>query len=325
MSVYTPINAAELTTFLTQYSVGELTHYVGISAGIENTNYFVDTTTGRYVLTIFEQHNLAEMHYFIDLMSWLAQSGVPTASPIKQNSGHILSLLKDKPASLVSCLKGATLENKQSTQAQCAAIGSALASMHLAGQYFTQSRAPDRGVEWRQKMGMQLLQHPDLSPSDQQLLQSELNNQAECDFSALPQGVIHADLFRDNALFEGDKLSGIIDLYYACNDSLLFDMAVVVNDWCYHAEGQIDQQKLSLFLNAYHTIRPLEAIERQYWFVTLKAAALRFWLSRLHDQLYPRDGELTQLKDPKEFKHKLQMIIANQAQLENCELNHGCL
>jgi homoserine kinase type II len=188
--------------------------------------------------------------------------------------------------------------------------------MHLAGQAFTQSRPPDRGVEWRQQMGQQLLQHPNFPPEDQTLLQNELSYQATFDFSVLPQGVIHADLFRDNALFEGDVLSGMIDLYYACNDNLLFDMAVVVNDWCCHEDGTIDQQKLTLFLQAYQTVRPLEVLERKFWFVTLKAAALRFWLSRLYDLLYPRDGELTQSKDPEEFKRKLKMIINAQAQLE---------
>ena len=319
MSVYTPISTSELTAFLTHYSVGELLHYSGISAGIENTNYFVDTTTGRYVLTLFEQHNLQEMHYFIDLMAWLAASGVPTATPIKQHSGKILSLLKDKPASLVSCLKGDTLEQQQANQAHCAAIGSALASMHLAGQQFPQSRPPDRGVEWRQKMGQQLLQHPNFPPEDQTLLKNELAYQAELDFTVLPQGVIHADLFRDNAMFEGETLSGIIDLYYACNDSLLFDIAVVANDWCCDVNGNIDQQKLTLFLHAYEMIRPLEALERKFWFATLKAAALRFWLSRLYDFLYPRDGELTQSKDPQEFKHKLQMLIDTQRQFERLD------
>jgi homoserine kinase type II len=325
MSVYTPINTSELNAFLTQYSVGELLHYSGISAGIENTNYFVDTTKGRYVLTLFEHHSLQEMHYFIDLMAWLAKSGVPTATPIQQNSGQTLSLLKGKPASLVSCLKGNTVEKQLPNQIQCAAIASGLATLHLAGQNFAYSRLPDRGAEWRQKMGAQLLQHPALNSEDQTLLQNELNYQAAFDFSILPQGVIHADLFRDNALFEGDTLSGIIDLYYACNDSLLFDIAVVINDWCCHDNGQIDQQKLSLFLNAYQAIRPLEAIEHKYWFATLKAAALRFWLSRLYDQFYPRDGELTQSKDPEEYKHKLKMLIDTQTQLEKYELNYGGL
>jgi len=325
MSVYTLINTSELNAFLTQYSVGELLHYSGISAGIENTNYFVDTTQGRYVLTLFEQHNLEEMHYFIDLMAFLAESGVPTATPIKQNSGHTLSLLKGKPASLVSCLKGNTLEKQLPNQIQCTAIASGLASLHLAGKNFAYSREPDRGAKWRQQMGAQLLQHPNLSLEDQTLLQNELNYQAKWDFSTLPQGVIHADLFRDNALFEGDTLSGIIDLYYACSDSLLFDIAVVINDWCCHDDGQIDQQKLTLFLNAYQAIRPLEAVENKYWFATLKAAALRFWLSRLYDQLYPRDGELTQSKDPEEYKQKLKMLIETQTQFDEYELNYGSL
>jgi homoserine kinase type II len=164
-------------------------------------------------------------------------------------------------------------------------------------------------------MGAQLLQHPDLDAQDQKVLQAELHYQAKMDYSALPCGVIHADLFRDNAMFSGDTLRGIIDFYYACTDSFLFDIAVVVNDWCYPTPEAIDTQKLSALLNAYHVIRPLQATEQTQWFAMLKAAALRFWLSRLYDQLYPREGELTQSKDPNEFKHKLAILEHSQQQL----------
>ena len=323
MSVYTPIHESELKTFLSQYSLGSLQDYIGISAGIENTNYFVNTDQGRYVLTIFEHHTIDELHYFMDLMALLSKSGVPTAKPIQQNSGQILSLLKGKPASLVTCLQGSTLENQQPSLAQCAEIGSALATMHRASQNFPHSRPPDRGVTWRAEMGEQLLQHPNLNAEDQKTLKDELSYQATIDFSALPSGVIHADLFRDNAMFVDDKLSGMIDFYYACNDNFIFDMAVVVNDWCCCPERGIDQQKLNGFLKAYTAVRPLETIEKHYWSATLRAAALRFWLSRLQDKLYPREGELTQLKDPDEFKNKLTMLIANKALSDISELNYG--
>ena len=317
MSVYTPVSEAELIDFIAQYDVGELVSYHGISAGIENTNYFVDTTKGSYVLTLFEHHSIDELDYFLDLMALLSDSNVPTAKPIKQIAGNILSIFNGKPASLVTRLKGGTLDKQETTFAQCEAIGNALAKMHLVSNKFSHIRQPDRGVTWRKSMGQQLLKNQLLNTADKQLLKQELNYQQNVNFDVLPHGVIHADLFRDNAMFEGDELSGIIDLYYACNDNFLFDMAVVVNDWCCRAEGGVNEKKLSIFLNAYHAIRPLEKVEKDYWFVSLRAAALRFWLSRLKDKLEPREGELTQSKDPDEFKHKLQSLIASRDIIES--------
>ncbi len=318
MSVYTPVSDAELNAFLTQYDIGERVSHTGISAGIENTNYFIDTTQGRYILTLFEHHTADELEYFLDLMAVLADKNVPTAKPIKQKQGNILSILNGKPAAIVTCLKGSTLDKKEPNFAQCEAIGKALASMHLAGKNFPHQRDPDRGALWRTRAGKELLDQNELDADDKQLLIQELKYQANVDFDSLPSGVIHADLFRDNAMFDGDTLSGIIDLYYACNDAFLFDMAVVVNDWCYRADGSINEQKLLIFLNAYHQVRPLEENEQILWFAMLKAAALRFWLSRLKDKLTPREGELTQVKDPKEFKAKLNVLNQSQALIESC-------
>ena len=317
MSVYTSVSDSELKQFITQYDVGELVSYKGISAGIENTNYFVDTTQGRYVLTLFEHHSIDELSYFLDLMALLADSDVPTAKPIKQKSGEILSILKDKPASLVTRLEGSTLDKQETTYAQCEAIGDALAKMHLVSNKFPHIRQPDRGVAWRKMMGEKLANHQLLNDEDKQLLKQELAYQATVNFDKLPHGVIHADLFRDNAMFVDDDLSGIIDLYYACNDNFLFDMAVVVNDWCCRLDGGIDEKKLSIFLNAYHAVRPLTSIEKDLWYASLKAAALRFWLSRLQDKLEPREGELTQSKNPDEFKKKLQLLNASQETIES--------
>lgn len=318
MSVYTVVSESELRHFLQQYDSGELVSYEGISAGIENTNYFVDTTKGRYILTLFEHHTAQELVYFLDLMAMLADASVPTAKPIKQKTGDILSTLNKKPAALVTRLKGDTLHKQETNFAQCAAIGDVLAKMHVAGENFPHQRKPDRGAKWRQAMGKKLLTDDVLGLDDRQLLKQELDYQERVNFDGLPSGVIHADLFRDNAMFEGDTLTGIIDLYYACNDTFLFDMAVVANDWCCKPEGILDEKKLSIFLNAYHQVRPLQAVEHEDWFAMLKAAALRFWLSRLNDKFSPREGELTQVKDPNEFKAKLQSLVASQTLIESC-------
>ncbi len=318
MSVYTPVTESELSHFLKQYNIGELQTLEGISAGIENTNYFVDTTQGRYVLTLFEHHKKEELSYFLALMETLASADVPTAKPIKQRTGDVLSILNGKPASLVTRLKGATLLKQEPNFVQCEAIGTALAKMHIATKHFPYKRQPDRGFKWRNQIGEELLQQNKLTSADKKILEIELQAQKVIAYNSLPSGVIHADLFRDNAMFDGDTLSGIIDLYYACNDNFLFDIAVVANDWCYSPDGTINEQKLSILLNAYHRVRPLSQNEHRYWFAMLRAAALRFWLSRLKDKLNPREGEITQVKDPEEFKTKLEVINQSQTMLENC-------
>ena len=306
MSVYTPVNAAELSLFLQQYPVGELQHFAGISAGIENTNFFVTTTGGEYVLTLFEHHTPATLDYFLNLLRHWAVAGVIVPSPVATQSGQLLSKLNGKPAALVQRLRGEHPE--QPTSAECAELGAMLAKMHLAGQHFPFYRPPDRGHHWRIQTGQTLL--PQLPADDAQLLQAELAYQQTVDFDSLPIGTIHADLFRDNALFHAGHLSGILDVYFACTDSLLYDLAVVVNDWCCVADGSLDEARTQACLQAYQQVRPWEATEERLWVATLRAAALRFWLSRLVAQFNPREGELTLQKDPAEFREKLRQRIA---------------
>lgn len=301
MSVYTPVSATELETFLHEYPVGALTDYAGISAGVENSNFFVTTTHGAYVLTLFEHHTPAELGYFLDLMQHWADAGAPLARPIPNHAGQLLSTLQHKPAALVMRLAGQHIEHP--TLEQCAALGIALAQMHLAGQSFPQQRAPDRGHDWRMHTASRLL--PRLNPADANLLQAEMAFQQRIPFAQLPSGTIHADLFRDNVLFHDGHLSGVLDVYFACYDNWLYDLAIVVNDWCCQADGALDSLRVQACLNAYQTVRPWEAIEQRYWYATLRAAALRFWLSRLDAQLNPRAGDNVLQKDPTEFRHKL--------------------
>ena len=301
MSVYTVVEQHELETFLTHYAVGDLIEYQGISAGIENTNYFVTTSEQRLVLTLFEQHSAGEMDYFLNLMAFLAEHRIPSAHPIADRNGHYLRELKGKPAALVMRLHGAGIEQPNLTQ--CQAIGQALAELHLAGQSFPEQRPNDRGPQWWHQTRNRLVEH--LTTDDRRLLDEELAYQDSFRHSELPRGIIHADLFRDNALFEGDRLTGIIDFYYACNDVLLYDVAVTVNDWCSQGDGALDKGILDALLQAYHHTRPFSQQEATAWPVMLRAAALRFWLSRLHDLHFPREGELTHTKDPQVFKNIL--------------------
>lgn len=306
MSVFTTITTAELQAWLQHYNIGELIALEGISAGITNTNYFVTTTQDKYVLTIFEENTATELPFFINLMSHLAEQHIPCPLPIKNKSGVALGSLQDKPALLVSCLTGRDIE--QPTVAQCTAVGQALAQLHIAGLTFDADMLNQRGADWRLDTAERIL--PVLSENDQALLKTELTFIKNLDLSALPEGVIHADLFRDNVLMDGDKVGGIIDLYYACKDVLAYDVAIAVNDWCVLEDGAFDEQRLNAFLTAYQLVRPFLPAENSQWKNMLRMAALRFWLSRLKDKYFPMTGELTHAKDPDNFYRILKLRIA---------------
>ena len=301
MSVFTPVAQPQLEVFLSHYDCGELLDFAGISAGIENTNYFVNTTAGRYVLTLFETLTVTELPYFLELMAYLAEHDLPSAHPLADKQGAYLRELQGKPAALVQRLQGASVT--QATTEHCRAVGTTLGRMHVAGQSFPVRRDNERGPSWW--FDMQTKLHGLLSDDDRDLLDNELAWQQEHQCADLPEGVIHADLFRDNVLFDGVELTGMIDFYYACNDALLYDLAVTVNDWCSDVDGCLDDARVFSLLQAYHRQRPLLVVEREAWPVNLRAAALRFWLSRLHDVHFQRDGEITHTKDPVPFRRIL--------------------
>ena len=301
MSVFTSVDRNELELFLGDYDLGKLETFAGIESGIENTNYFVTTSRGRYVLTLFELTPARELGYFLNLMAHLAESDVVSAHPIGDRTGNFLRTLKNKPAALVIRLPGASVERPNVVH--CAAIGTAMARMHRAAANFVEFRANDRGPEWRR--GVVDLLRPHVTPTVDALLDRVLANDARIDWgSGLPTGVIHADLFRDNALFEGERLSGIIDFYYAHNGPFVYDLAVCVADWCFSAAG-FDSVRARALVGAYHAVRPLLAAERQAWTDALSVAAARFWLSRLKDRTFPRHGALTHTKDPEPFRRVL--------------------
>ena len=305
MSVYTRIERNDLEEFLHHYPLGTLVSFEGIRAGIENTNYFVTTTLGQFVLTLFEQLKYDELPYFIDLMAFLSENDIPSAHPLADHQQHYLRVLHGKPAALVQRLNGASTEHP--TIAQCRALGDALGRMHRVGQAYPSRRANPRGLPWWRDTMNKVLPH--LTVEDAMLLQEEVHFQtafhARPDSHTLPRGVIHADLFRDNALFVGESLTGIIDFYYACNDVLLYDVAVTVNDWCSLPDGRLNDTLTSVLLQAYQQQHTFSSAEHTAWPVMLRGAALRFWLSRLHDLHFPRAGEITHTKDPEVFKRIL--------------------
>jgi len=305
MSVFTTVSPDDLRHWLQDYAVGELQDLRGIAAGIENTNYFVTTSSGRYVLTLFEKLTAGELPFYLNLMAHLAERGVPSAHPVANRSGHYLGTLNGKPAALVARLDGSDVSAP--TAAHCAAVGTVLARLHQAGASYSATMDNPRGPKWWCSVLPDIL--PFLPASEAALLQDEVRFQSQHRFSDLPRGAIHADLFRDNVLFAGDRVAGVIDFYFACTDVLLYDIAVTVNDWCVAADGALDVASTRALLDAYAAVRPYTAVESVAWPVMLRGAALRFWVSRLYDFYLPRAGELTHAKDPGRFRRILELRI----------------
>lgn len=306
MSVYTTVTREQLEAFLLDYDVGELIDFAGISAGIENTNYFVNTTGGRWVLTLFERQGGEDLPYFLGLMDHLARAGLPSARPVADTKGCFLARLNERPTALVQRLPGASVMSPEASH--CRIIGDTLAHMHAAASDFGRFRSNSRGPEWWTQTSEVLASR--LDAADAALLEEEVAFQAEMRQQGLPQGVIHADLFRDNALFLHGQLTGIIDFYYACNDALLYDLAVTVNDWCADDAGRLDAGLAAALVSAYGRERAFTPAEVRAWPAMLRAGALRFWVSRLYDLHFPRDGEMVLEKDPEPFK---QLLISHKA------------
>jgi homoserine kinase type II len=309
MSVYTPVSESELAKWLRSYSVGGLVALEPVAAGIENTNYFVTTAQGRYVLTLFERLPAAELPFYLGLMAHLARHGIPCPAPIADLSDRYLSSLNGKPAALVTRLSGRSVERPGTSE--CAELGALLARMHLAGRSYAEYLDNPRGPRWWRAAAREVRPYLDLGR--QALLDEELRFQSLYRFPDLPRGPVHADLFRDNALFEGSRISGVIDFYFAGVDCLLFDLAVCVNDWCLvdvERDRNLDLARTRAMLQAYAALRPFTALERGAWPVMLRAAALRFWLSRLRDLHLPRPGMLVHAHDPEHFGEILALRAA---------------
>jgi len=298
MAVFTSVSEAELTAWLGDYSLGQLLELHGIASGIENTNYFVTTSNGRFVLTLFEIISAEELPFYLNLMAHLARHGIPCPNPVANRSNQFLGMLNSKPACIVSRLNGKSTTAPSSEQ--CAAIGAMLGQLHIAGQSFSQNMPNPRGAAWRAATSPRV--RPFLDSQQAELLEHEVALQSKQEYASLPQGVIHADLFRDNVLLEENHVSGLIDFYFACSDALLYDVAITVNDWCTHADGALDASKTQSLLRAYNAVRPLNENEHNSWPFLLRVAALRFWMSRLFDKYLPRDGELIYAHDPLRFE-----------------------
>lgn len=311
MSVYTTVTAEDLGPWLGHYRVGSLVDLKGIAAGIENTNYFVTTTSARFVLTLFEKLTPAELPFYLNLMAHLADRGLPCPKPVVADSGALFTELNGKPAALVSFLAGRDLDDP--TAADCGRVGSTLARIHLAGADFGMHMDNPRGPRWWKAVMPEIT--PFMGEAEIAMLREEVRFQSLYRLTDLPRGAIHADLFRDNVLFDRGEITGIIDFYFACTDVWLYDVAITVNDWCMNADGRLDPARTKALIAAYAGVRRFTPIERGAWPVMLRAAALRFWVSRLYDFHLPRPGELTHAKDPEHFRRILASHIAHEHDL----------
>ena len=316
MAVYTEVSFAEAAALVARLQIGELGTLTGIQSGIENTNYFADTNQGRYVLTLFERLTHEELPYYLHLMQHLAERGIPVPGPKADAAGAILHTLVGKPAAVVDRLPGR--HQLAPDAAHCASVGTVLARMHLAGADFALHQPNLRGAAWWAET-VPVVQ-PFLTPAQRELIDAELafalQVHASKAHAALPHGPIHADLFRDNVMFEQspdgtDVLTGLFDFYFAGNDSFLFDIAVCLNDWCIDLDsGRLIEERAAAFVAAYDAVRPLGSNELRLMPALMRSAALRFWLSRLWDLHLPRDASLLKAHDPGHFERVLRERVA---------------
>ena len=306
MAVFTEVSPQEAAGLLSTLGLGTLQSLQGCASGIENTNYFVSTDQGEYVLTLFERLSFEQLPFYLNLMHHLAQRGIPVPAPQANAQGEILHTLKDKPAAVVTRLKG---RNQLSPQvADCAQVGAMLARMHQAGADYPQKQPNLRGLAWWTETIPVV--RPHLKAEQTALIESELQFQQElartAAYQSLPHGPIHADLFRDNVMFDGPTLSGFFDFYFAGCDTFVFDIAVCLNDWCIDlATGALDAARAQAFVAAYDAERRLTDAELTLLPALLRAAALRFWTSRLWDFYLPRDAAMLQAHDPTHFERVL--------------------
>jgi len=319
MAVYTEVSFTQASALFESLGLERLTSLQGCSGGIENTNYFAHTEGPSYVLTLFERLTAEQLPYYLRLMAHLAAHGIAVPNPAPDAQGEVVHSLCGKPAAVVNMLAGKS--ELAPSAAHCAQVGATLARMHLVGRSFNLRQDNLRALPWWNETVPVVL--PNLEPAQATLLQSELAYQnhiaTQAHYAALPRGPIHADLFRDNVMFLPDAdasgapvLSGFFDFYFAGNDAWVFDIAVCLNDWCVDLDsGAAIEERAQAFLAAYASVRPLEAAERKLLPAMLRAAALRFWLSRLWDWYLPREASMLKPHDPTRFERVLRQRIAH--------------
>ena len=317
MAVFTEVSPQEASELLHRLQLGELTLLRGIEGGIENTNYFLNSERGEYVLTLFERLTAEQLPFYLHLMRHLAHAGIPVPDPQADEHGEILHTVAGKPAALATKLRGRS--QLAPAPSHCAAVGAMLARMHLAGRGYERQQPNLRGLLWWNETVPVVLPH--VNADQAALLQSELAYQnhvaASSTYAALPRGPVHADLFRDNVMFDSEELTGFFDFYFAGVDTWLFDLAVCLNDWCIDLPtGRHAPERATAMLAAYQAVRPLTAHERALLPAMLRAGALRFWISRLWDFHLPREASMLVPHDPAHFERVLRQRVACPLRME---------
>jgi len=305
MAVYTDVAADELADFLSQYDIGELLSYKGIAEGVENSNFLVHTSKGAYILTLYEKRvAVDDLPYFLSLMAHLAERGVSCPQPAKNRSGEVYATLAGRPAAIINFLEGMWPRRPNATH--CAGVGQALAKMHLAGADFPLFRQNPLSVSgWRSLFALASARADTVQAGLSDFIARELDHLEACWPADLPTGVIHADLFPDNVFFLGDKVSGLIDFPFSCNDILAYDIAICLNAWCFEPDHSFNVTKARALLSAYGRERKLSDAEESALPLLARGAALRFLLTRLVDFLNVPPGALVKPKDPLEYVRKL--------------------
>jgi len=305
MAVYTEVDEEELIGFLETYELGELLSCKGIAEGVENSNFYLHTGAGSFILTLYEKRVAeADLPFFLGLMEHLSARGLTCPQPVKNRAGAALGRLAGRPAAIVTFLDGYSIHRPE--RAHCAALGEALARLHLAGEGFALRRANALSVDgWRPLFAPQQARADEVASGLRDFVFAELDHLERHWPRDLPSGVIHADLFPDNVFYLGDKVSGLIDFYFACNDALAYDLAICLNAWCFDPAHVYERDKGEAMLAAYRRLRPLRGDEIEGFPLLARGAALRFLLTRFVDGLNVPPGALVKPKDPREYLAKL--------------------
>lgn len=310
MAVFTPISDSQASEFLQRFNLGEFVQLEEVASGTENSTFFLTTTQHELVLTLFEQGGSEELPFFVELMHYLASEGIPVTDPIPDKNGQVIQELAKRPALILPRLRGT--HPMDPTIKQCRAIGELLGKMHRASQRFTSFRPNPRDMSWIKSHYQKVMAY--LNEDDKKLMLDTFDSlEEQLGYTpTLPQGGIHGDLFRDNAMFESDHLTGIIDFYNACVGELLFDLAIVVNDWCSDHNGELLEDRYHAVLEGYLSIRPLIEQERATWEAMLKMTALRYWLSRLLVVYVDPPAHTLTPKDPTQYRNIVYARVSGQ-------------
>jgi len=305
MAVYTNVSDEQLADFLKNYDLGNAISFKGIAEGVENTNFLLETDTGRYILTLYEKRvNTDDLPFFLNLIDHMAKKDIACPTPIAAKDGATLYSCAGRPAALFTFLNGMSV--RVPTAHHCARLGTSMAQFHQAGQSFPQERENSFSIAGLRKFYENLAGDLDsIMPNMRTMIEAELECLEKLWPTSLPSGIIHADLFPDNVFFLEDKISGLIDFYFACTDFLSLDLAITINAWCFENDASFNVTKAARLLNAYNKIRPITKAEIDSFPIISRAAALRFLLTRSHDWLLPNEGALVMKKDPKEYLRKL--------------------